>query len=223
MSKLFLFQSKVESIKKDSKNPHFGNRYFDINTLIETVKPILNEIGLILVQPIKVVEGKTSIYTALMDKDDGKILLDSVFPLIEMSDPQKVGGCITYFRRYALQSMLLLEAEDDDGETASGRPPVYQNATPTNFSSQVAREKYAQVNEKKVGDVCPDCGAKFVKWTSGNIGCGAKCFVAENKHLRDEYKASKSFAQTSEPVADLPVIQVEQAWGNQPEEDKYPG
>ena len=40
-----------------------------------------------------------------------------VLPLLE--DPQKLGSCITYYRRYTLQSLLGLQAEDDDGNKAS--------------------------------------------------------------------------------------------------------
>ena len=36
-------------------------------------------------------------------------------------DSQGVGASLTYMRRYAINSMFSLNAEDDDGETASGR------------------------------------------------------------------------------------------------------
>ena len=45
----------------------------------------------------------------------------SSIPLGDISDPQKLGGAITYYRAYTLQSLLGLQAEDDDGNTASGR------------------------------------------------------------------------------------------------------
>jgi hypothetical protein len=35
---------------------------------------------------------------------------------------QKIGAAITYARRFGLVSLLALESEDDDGETAVGRP-----------------------------------------------------------------------------------------------------
>jgi len=36
-----------------------------------------------------------------------------------------MGSAITYFRRYAIQSMLLLQAEDDDANTVSQPPKIY--------------------------------------------------------------------------------------------------
>jgi hypothetical protein len=39
--------------------------------------------------------------------------------LPNIQDPQKLGSAITYYRRYTLQSLLGLQAEDDDGNTAT--------------------------------------------------------------------------------------------------------
>jgi hypothetical protein len=36
-----------------------------------------------------------------------------------MDDPQKLGSAVTYYRRYTLQSLLGLQAEDDDANSAS--------------------------------------------------------------------------------------------------------
>ena len=37
------------------------------------------------------------------------------------ADPQKMGSAITYLRRYTLQSLLGLQAADDDANMASGK------------------------------------------------------------------------------------------------------
>jgi len=39
------------------------------------------------------------------------------------NDPQKHGSEITYYRRYTLQSLLAMQADDDDGNAASKRTP----------------------------------------------------------------------------------------------------
>jgi hypothetical protein len=39
------------------------------------------------------------------------------------SDPQKMGGAITYYRRYSLLALLGLAPEDDDGNAASKPAP----------------------------------------------------------------------------------------------------
>ena len=45
--------------------------------------------------------------------------------LPEISDPQKLGSAITYFRRYTLQSLLALQAEDDDGNKAIVKKKIF--------------------------------------------------------------------------------------------------
>lgn len=50
--KLLDFQREVKAITKDATNPFFKSKYFDINGLIGEIKPILNKVGLVIVQPI---------------------------------------------------------------------------------------------------------------------------------------------------------------------------
>ena len=116
MNKLLEFQKKVGAIKKDSINPYYKSKYADINSLLDVVKPLLNELGLVCVQPLGIVDGKNVLTTKI--SDDDKTLLESAIILPDNLDPQKIGSAITYYRRYSLQSLLLLEAEDDDAESA---------------------------------------------------------------------------------------------------------
>lgn len=113
--KLLEVQKEIKPIKKDQKNPHFKNSYFDINALLDAVKPALNKHGLLLMQPL---QGETLV-TIIVDteNDESKVFFEARLPSVQ--DPQKYGGVITYFRRYALTALLALEAEDDDGNTAS--------------------------------------------------------------------------------------------------------
>lgn len=120
MDKLLQFQTKVEAIKKDSTNPFFKSNYFDINSLLAEIKPLLNELGIILLQPLTETMGdRPALRTILIDSETGKELINTQVPLPDLQDPQKLGSAITYFRRYSLQSLLALQAEDDDGNKAS--------------------------------------------------------------------------------------------------------
>ena len=117
-AKLHAFQKEVGTIKKSEVNPFFKSRYVDINGIIDAIKPLLTKNGLVIMQPLSLCEGKPTLTTIIADIESGESLsVATVLP--EMSDPQKMGSAITYFRRYALQSLLLLEAEDDDGNSAS--------------------------------------------------------------------------------------------------------
>lgn len=113
---------EIGKVAKNAKNPHFKNTYADLNALIEAVEPILLEKGLVLLQPIK--EGR--VFTVLCDTESGECL-ESFIDLPTGGTPQAMGSAITYYRRYTLQSLLSLQAVDDDGQAASHvKPPQPQ-------------------------------------------------------------------------------------------------
>jgi len=131
MNKLLEFQKEVKAISKDSTNPFFKSAYFNINKLIEVIKPIVNKLELVIIQPLKVIDGKNVLKTMIID--DTKILVESEVIIPDIQDPQKIGSCITYLRRYSLQSLLLLEAEDDDGNSA--KPSTTSNGYNKSFNT----------------------------------------------------------------------------------------
>ena len=104
MKQLLEFQRKVNAIKKDGKNPHFKSTYATLTQILSEVKPILSEVGLVVLQPIK--DGKVG--CILLD-ESGKEIASSCIDLPTGLNPQQLGSAITYFRRYTLASLLSLE------------------------------------------------------------------------------------------------------------------
>ena len=115
-TKLFNLQQEIGTISKDAKNPFYKSRYFDINSLIKQLQPLLKKHRLLLLQPIE----DDMVYSKLICVDGtGGVI--SALKLPEMNDPQKLGSCITYYRRYTLASLLGLQAVDDDANLGSGK------------------------------------------------------------------------------------------------------
>ncbi len=110
-------KAEIGAISKDSTNPFFKSKYFDINNLLAHVEPILYKHGLVCLQPII----EENVVTQIIDVNSEQII-DSVIPLTEERDPQKLGSQISYFRRYSLSSLLAIQAEDDDGNSAKPKP-----------------------------------------------------------------------------------------------------
>ena len=138
--KLHAAKQKIGKVVKNANNPHFKKSYADINALVESVEPLLLEQGLLLLQPIE--EGLVS--TLIIDIETGQSVVSSM-RLPEIQDPQKIGSAVTYYRRYTLQSLLSLQAEDDDANSASA---TVKNTKPTitqerfeNGLSQIAEGK----------------------------------------------------------------------------------
>lgn len=127
--KLLLVQQELGAIKKEEDNPFFKSKYFDINALAEHVKPLLSKHGLVLIQPLGFLDnGRATLRTILVDAESGEEL-DTETPLPDNLDPQKMGSAITYFRRYAVQSLLFLQAEDDDANSAKPVGTGYGSVT----------------------------------------------------------------------------------------------
>lgn len=113
--KLAAVKAEVGRISKDSSNPFFKSKYFDVNSLLLHVEPIIQKNGLLLLQPIQDNLVKSIIF------DTNGFSIESGIVLPELNDPQKLGSAITYYRRYTLQSLLALQAEDDDANLASNK------------------------------------------------------------------------------------------------------
>lgn len=130
MDKILKIQSEIGVLVKTETNPFYKSKYMDINGLLEQLLPLLEKHGLTVVQPLSNINGKPALRTVVYDSKlltvDGKktefndisIIFDNSIPLPEFEDPQKMGSAITYYRRYALQSLFLLRAEDDDANSA---------------------------------------------------------------------------------------------------------
>tara|TARA_R110000772_G_scaffold164265_1_gene275656 strand:+ start:846 stop:1352 length:507 start_codon:yes stop_codon:yes gene_type:complete len=113
-NKLAAVKKEIGAISKDETNPFFKSKYFDINGLLRHTEPLLQKNGLLLLQPI--INGE--VVSQIIDIDNGDMVSSSI-ALPNIEDPQRIGGCVSYYRRYTLQSLLSLQAEDDDANSAS--------------------------------------------------------------------------------------------------------
>lgn len=113
-------QKEIGAVAKSKENPFFKSKYADINVILSVVKPVLNSKGLVLTQPTVIIDGRNMLETIVSDAKTGE-QIKSVMFIPEGADIQKFGASITYLRRFELQSLLALEAQDDDGNTATGK------------------------------------------------------------------------------------------------------
>lgn len=113
---MILFQVKVESIKKDAKNPFFKSSYASLSNILDAIKEPLIESGLSILQ---FPTGDYGLTTILLH-ESGEYLKSEYTMRPVKDEPQGRGSAITYARRYALASILCLNIdEDDDGNTAT--------------------------------------------------------------------------------------------------------
>jgi len=106
---------------KDSVNPHFKSRYADLATVLDTVRPVLARHKLAVVQMPTEMDGGPGLATTLVH-ESGEWMRATVRLYPGKQDPQGIGSALTYARRYGLQAVLGIAADDDDDGAAGSRP-----------------------------------------------------------------------------------------------------
>jgi len=119
---LVLAQMEMGNAKKDSTNPFFKSKYADLNSVREACIPALNAHGIAVFQPTVHIDGKNFVKTVLLH-ESGETF-ESLTEIIynKQNDAQAQGSGISYARRYGLQSLCNVGAEDDDGQKAVEQP-----------------------------------------------------------------------------------------------------
>lgn len=151
---LLVAQKQMGAAVKGSKNPFFKSNYADLPTVMEVVKEPLNDAGIVVLQPATyhAETGKNYISTTLIHSESGEwIQGDTEVKMGDKQGPQDFGSAQTYARRFSLQSMLFIPAEDDDGNGVSGRAqttkPVYtpKVTTVTNISTATVETQMGEL------------------------------------------------------------------------------
>lgn len=142
-------QSEMGNASKGSANPFFKSKYADLNSIREACMPALTNHKLSVLQPMVVVEGKNYIETVIVHESGQFIggLTEVIFS--KANDAQNFGAGTTYARRFGLQSLLCIGAEDDDGESAIGRSK--QTYTKPTNSNQAEKADAAKELPVKTG------------------------------------------------------------------------
>ena len=122
MPALLKAQSAMGGAKKGASNPFFKSKYADLGAVLEACKDLLNDNGITILQPHGLYASGGAYVQTLLVHESGEYV-GSETPVIcaKQNDPQALGSAITYARRYGLQSLLSMPAEDDDGESAMDR------------------------------------------------------------------------------------------------------
>lgn len=121
---LAAFQADVPEIPKNAVNPHFKSRYADLDSVCQTVRPLLQQHGLFFYQTFEGCDrGVVSLRQWLVHVKTGELLdFGTCAVPYEKQGPQAAGSAITYARRYGMTCALgLLTEDDDDGNRGHDR------------------------------------------------------------------------------------------------------
>ena len=120
-------QAQLRPAKENSKNPFFKSNYADLGSVWDSVRALLSENELSIIQMPTDVGGLTTI----LSHSSGEYLSSTMY-IPSKEDAHGVGPAISYARRYALASFVGVVTGDDDGNGAikSNNPPSAKTTTP---------------------------------------------------------------------------------------------
>lgn len=134
-------QSEIVGAIKDSSNPFFKSSYADLASVWDACREQLTKNGLSIVQmPIRTPGGGIGLETAIMHSS-GEWISEEFDMTPVKADPQGIGSCITYMRRYALAAFAGVPQIDDDGNGASGKEGNNTSNVITNTSNVTITQK----------------------------------------------------------------------------------
>jgi len=111
---------EIEALKKDADNPFFNSKYVQLKDVLAEVKKVCVKNNFIFYQTPQAKDGKNFLKTTVQHASGEKIEGEIEIVAKDASDPQKIGGGLTYMRRYSLTCMFGIEEEDDDGNINTG-------------------------------------------------------------------------------------------------------
>ena len=133
--------SKMDNVGANRINPAFkGSRYVSLDALLDSVKPVLAEHNLALIQTLETEEGKVGVSTSLLHTSGHLFSFGTLMVKADGLTAQQVGGAITYIRRQSIQTACGISVDlDDDGHQASAPKPQ----SPKVFMGDLKFEKAA--------------------------------------------------------------------------------
>jgi len=160
-------QSEMKPAKKDSENPFFNSHYADLASVWDAIREPFTKHGLSVVQlPNVTSDGMVTLSTMLMHAS-GEWVSGNLTMKPVKNDPQAIGSCLTYARRYALSAITGVATEDDDAEGATGRGAVKGPEKPQPKPAHKPPSLPSQPNdggavtvEGRIGDWTPQTGNK---------------------------------------------------------------
>lgn len=112
-------QGGITGARKDSANPFFKSKYADLASVWDACREHLSANNLAVIQTMVPAASGITVITTLVHSS-GQWIRGELNMVPVKNDPQGIGSCITYARRYALAAIVGVAQVDDDANSAQG-------------------------------------------------------------------------------------------------------
>jgi hypothetical protein len=150
------YQAEIQNPALTATNPHFKSKYCPLPDVIKTVRPILAKHGLSFHQDISS-DGDHVVVITTLYHESGEFLESSPLKIPaarggKPADAQGFGSAASYAKRYQLQAVCGIAAEEDsDAEDLTEHPNQYAPSQPQQPSNAALAAKYQLVMGSREG------------------------------------------------------------------------
>lgn len=146
------FQQEVPIIHKDSVHAYGGYTYADLSKIIQVITPYLKKHNLGFIQPL---EGHGQLRTVIFhtitnERIESVIDIPQGVQLKGMNDFQVYGSAVSYFRRYALSSVLGLVSDKDTDAGGAQLTPAKEGLSNERYDKAVEAIKAGQYTKEEL-------------------------------------------------------------------------
>ena len=231
-------QAEMPTMPKNSQA--YGYKYTDLDTITQTIKPILHKHALAYMQSIgSTMQGQVTLTTRLFNSN-GQYIEDTVaLPVItstKNNEAQTLGMSITYMRRYALCAMLGITSDEDVDANVEkkGQPqkqppkqslPPKAQAVKDTFNGEVVEPKQQPAKlafEPKGGETTPAEKEKIAALLSSKGSDGRALFSKIEMKAYSDMRKDKTASELIDIIIEdrrkrLCIVQPEEVGIPQPQ------
>lgn len=151
---LLAVQAEAPTLPKNATNPHYKSKFCPLDTIVETVGPLLAKNELVWTTlPGRDDHGDPALTYRLCHAPSGEAIQGTMPLLLSKADAQGQGSAITYARRYAICAVLNLVADDDDdGHRAAAAAAKAQQQDSGLASPQAKKFLRTLITQNKVDE-----------------------------------------------------------------------
>ena len=184
-------QSELPTMPKSSQA--YGYKYTDLDTITQTIKPILSKHGIGYMQSVGgLAENALTLTTRIFSKKGEYIEDTAALPTITSAKnnaAQTLGMSITYMRRYALCAMLGITSDEDVDANNNGTTPPQVEAVKKEFNGKVVTPAPKLAFEPKGGETTAEEKKQIAALLITKNADGSPMFTKDKmKHYSDERK-----------------------------------
>ena len=198
-------QNELPTMPKSSQA--YGYKYTDLDTITQTIKPILHSHGVGYMQSVGGVSTDGMTLTTRVFNKAGQYIEDTAaLPAISSTKnnaAQTLGMSITYMRRYALCAMLGITSDEDMDANTNGNAGNANTASrPSDTRTPQPPKQAARPKQPaklpftpKGGESTPEEKARIKELCEAKYANGKRVFSNEEIKTYSGYRATKTAAE----------------------------